>query len=381
MSLRFAFALCLATFAAADCCSAQVQRVWLSHQSSDPSKVVVSWTTATPAESVVRFGLDQQYGSEVRQDGERAFHQVEIDVPKKDAVYHYSVGGGEHWSDDATFKSCPTDEFRIGVVADWHANADLSALLADNVHLLATAGDNISSIWQACDVDKLDCTAAYEALIDRYPALFRSTPFMPALGNHDREFRKRGDRPPPEPVYDVEATAFRKFFALPGDEWKWSFDIPEFDLRLVALDFNHISDQGTTWQTCHPLGRDSEQFRWYSELMNGPKPKFVLTIYNERNATMRGQLGGAWNELFRKGSACITGFGHFGERADVDGFPMFNTSLAGRGAKYPDPKSAVLHNVDNYLLITAKKGSDTLTAELKGLDGKVLDRFEISAAK
>ena len=36
-------------------------------------------------------------------------------------------------------------------------------------------------------------------------------------------------------VYDIEATAFRKFFALPGDGWKWHFDVPDFRVRFVAL--------------------------------------------------------------------------------------------------------------------------------------------------
>ena len=64
-------------------------------------------------------------------------------------------------------------------------------------------------------------------------------------------------------MYDVDATAFRTFFPLPGDGWKWHFDLPDFRVRFVALDLNHISDRGTTWQTCHDFGPDSEQFRWY----------------------------------------------------------------------------------------------------------------------
>lgn len=381
MNFRLCIATSLLAVGSATSCFAQVERVWLTHQSRDPGKIVVSWTTATPSESVVRYGFDTSYENATSQPGQRTLHHVEIAVPEKDAVYHYSVGSPGHETPDAAFKTCPTDEFRIAVVANWHAKADLSALIADDVHLLTTGGDNISSIWQMCGAGKANCTAPYEALIDRYPELFRSTPFMPVLGNHDREIRPRGDRPPADPVYDVDATAFREFFALPEDEWKWMFDIPEFDLKLIALDFNHISDQGTTWQTCHQLDRDSEQFRWYEKAMADTGPRFVLTLYNERNGTMRGQAKGAWNELFRQGSACISGFGHFGERAEVEEFPFFNTSLNGRGAKYPDPKSQALHSVDNYLLITARKGSDTLTVELKGLDGKVLDRREIAARK
>ena len=55
------------------------------------------------------------------------------------------------------------------------------------------------------------------------------------------------EQPPAEPVYDVGATAFRTFFALPGDGWKWHFDVPAFGVRFVALDLNHIQDRGTTW--------------------------------------------------------------------------------------------------------------------------------------
>jgi hypothetical protein len=60
---------------------------------------------------------------------------------------------------------------------------------------------------------------------------------------------------------------FLHFFELPGEEWKWSFDLPAFDARFIALDLNHISDLGTTWQTCHPFLPGSEQFEWYQQLI------------------------------------------------------------------------------------------------------------------
>ncbi|MBW3598447.1 MAG: hypothetical protein KY475_14395, partial [Planctomycetes bacterium] len=181
----------------------------------------------------------------------------------------------------------------------------------------------------------------YAALIHADPELFRSTPFLPVLGNHDREIRPRGDKPPAEPVYDVDATAFRRFFEFPGDEWKWHFDLPDFGVRFVALDFNHISDFGTTWQTCHAFAEDSDQFRWYEKLMEEP-PGLVVTLYNERNASIRNQAQGKWHDLFRRGTICITGFGYFAERAEVGGFPYYNTSLNGTGNQYPNPHSKFL---------------------------------------
>jgi hypothetical protein len=215
-------------------------------------------------------------------------------------------------------------------------------------------------------------TKPFSDLIGAYPELFRTTPFLPALGNHDREIRPRGPKPPPEAVYDVEATAFREFFPLPDEGWKWRFEIPEFELRILALDLNHISDQGTTWQTCHPLGKDSEQFRWYDEQSARKDGKFLLTLYNEQNGQMRSQAGGQWGRMIQRGTAAISGFGYFAERAEVDRFPYFNTAL-GAGAAYRDRQAKFFEVTPSYLLLTFGKGSNEMRAQLKNLSGKVLD--------
>jgi hypothetical protein len=325
---------------------------------------------------VVRFGRTSQYDQTVRIDEEATLHHVEIPLAERDAVYHYSVSTGDQTSADAALKANPTEVLRVAVVADWQRKPDLSAVLRDDPHMLLTAGDNISSLWERCGEGETDCITPYAELIDAYPQLFRSIPFMPVLGNHDREIRRRGDKPPAEPVYDVEATAFRRFFELPGDEWKWRFDVPAFGVRLVALDLNHISDQGTTWQTCHAFDEGSEQFRWYKDLMeNRPQEiDFVVTLYNERNASMRNQAKGRWGELFRRGTICISGFGYFAERAEADGFTYYNTSLSGTGDKYPDPQSRFLASQDNYILLTFHRPERAMVVEIKDLDGKMLDR-------
>lgn len=93
----------------------------------------------------------------------------------------------------------------------------------NTVHLLLTAGDNVKNIHQLCGAGKKACVKPYLQLIERYPELFRSVPFMPVLGNHDKQIRPRGNKPPSEPVYDIEATAFRRFFELPGDRVEMAF--------------------------------------------------------------------------------------------------------------------------------------------------------------
>jgi hypothetical protein len=263
----------------------------------------------------------------------------------------------------------------VAVIADLQGTPDLAAILNDDVHILMTAGDNIPNLWQAGGG-----TRAYSKLIDAYPELFRATIFMPVLGNHDKEVRPRGDAPPKEPVYDVNAAAFREFFELPDDEWKWHFDVPAFDVQFVALDLNHTSDMGTTWQACHPFAAGSEQFEWYDRLSRRTDRRFIVTLYNEQNASMRAKEGGRWRQMFSRGTVCITGFGYFAERAVFEGHPYFNTSVNGRGDRYPDPKSVFLAGRDSYVLLTVRREPGEMVVDLKDLDGEVLDRTRYSGS-
>lgn len=94
---------------------AQVERVWLSHRSNAPSKLVINWMTTVPGESVVRFGRTSKYGQDVRVKENTTIHHVEIPLVKLDGVYHYSVSTGSQSSENATFKAYPTDVLRRGL--------------------------------------------------------------------------------------------------------------------------------------------------------------------------------------------------------------------------------------------------------------------------
>ena len=351
---------------------AEVPRIWLTHRSTDPAHIVVNWETAHPSGSVVKYGLDARHDRTASVAGKVILHHVEIAIPEQDMVFHYSVGDGVEMSGDATFKGYPTEELRVAVVGDWGyaKGKDLGALKRDDVHLLITAGDNVPSLHEK----GIEGIKAFSALIDQEPGLFRSTPFMPILGNHDKEAHTRGPKPPADPVYDVDARAYRDFFALPGDEWKWYFDIPGFDVRFFALDIEHISDFGTTWQTCHAFDEASEQFLWYGDKLAQTKRGFVFTLMNEKQTSVKGRTKGAWHELFKKGSALITGFGYFADRAELDGgLPYFNTCLKGDGAAYKDPQSKFFASEDNYLLLLFKRGEKKMTVQFKNLRGEVMD--------
>ncbi|WP_395739116.1 fibronectin type III domain-containing protein [Prosthecobacter sp.] len=349
--------------------AASIQRIWLTIQREEPTHLTVNWETAQPADSEVSYGTSASLGSKVAKAEEVTLHHIEIPISEKDATYHYQVRSGTETSEVCTFKSMPSQELRIAVVGDWgFAQPDLAALIKDDPHVLMTAGDNVSSLHQ----QGREGTRAFSALIDSQPKVFSSTIFMPILGNHDREIRSRGPKPPPEAVYDVDATAYREFFALPGNEWNWTLSFPDFSARIVALDLEHIQDMGTTWQTGHPFDAASAQLAWYRQQMEPSHTGHTITLQNERNATMRSQLKGEWGRLFQQGTAVITGFGYFAERAMVDGFPYYNTALKGNGDKYPDPKSSFFASEHSYILLTFKPRSP-MKIEIKKLTGEEMD--------
>ncbi len=99
-------------------------------------------------------------------------------------------------------------------------------------------------------------------------------------------------------------------------------------------------------------------------------------MHGERNANVRSQVGGSWGTMLRCGTIAITGFGYFAERAEVDGFTCYNTSLSGKGDKYPDPESKVLASENSYILLTFTKNPLKMAVEINNLKGQVLDRKE-----
>ncbi|MBL9117408.1 MAG: metallophosphoesterase [Verrucomicrobiaceae bacterium] len=356
--------------------AAPVEHIWLTHASNDPSKIVINWETDTPGNSLVEFGTNAALGNKVSVSEQVTLHHVEIPLESRDTLYHYRVSSGDDVSPVYRFKGYPSSELRLAMVGDWGfaKGKDLTSLTKDDPHLLITLGDNVPDLHGK----GREGTKAFSALIDEHRELFRTTPLMPILGNHDREITPRGPKPPAHSVYDVEATSYREFFALPGVEWHWRFDIPDFKLRLLALDASHTKDQGTTWQTNHPITKGSEQHQWFANEVAKTNAEFIITLNNEQNSLMRGYDNKAWLPLFEQTSAVVTGYGYFAERADFNGLPYYNTCLKGDGDLYKDPHSRFSAREDHYLLFTIHKGAPTITAEFKNLQGKVLDASEIA---
>jgi hypothetical protein len=355
--------------------SAEVERIWLTHQSPDNSKLVVSWETSEPGDSVVEFGTTPQLGQSAKVDGRRTLHHVEIPLAKKDCAYHYRVKTGDQVSDITTFKGYPSKVLRLAVVANIRADAKLNfdAIKKDDPHLLISAGDTAMQYQFATEGDP-QATKSHSTLIDTQAEIFKTTPFMPSLGNLDRKIRPNG-LSMEKPGYDIEATGYRKFFALPGKEWLWAFDLPDFDLRFISVDMSHTGDFGKPNQACHAFDKSSEQFKWYEETMNATRAGFVITLYGETNGTVRRHAEGGWKRVIEKGTLGISGECYHAERTVVDGCTYYNSSVRGNGTFGIDPKAAFLDKAASYQLITLDRDAGTMTVALKALvDGRVLDQ-------
>lgn len=357
-----------------------LERIWLTHRSDTPTHIVVNWETPTTSPSVVEFGTTAALGESAKGPDGR-IHHVEIPLRPGTGRMHYRVRSGEETSATHTFKTYPADEVRIAVIADTgYAKASWGeAIRRADPHLLVSAGDHVPALHQGKPVDPLD-TTAFSALVARYPDLFASTPWLPLLGNHDRELRPRGPKPPTDAVYDIEARGFLNFFARPEDGWTWRFDLPELGVRLLALDLSHTSDHGTTWQSCHDFLPGSSQFAWFREQMEASPQPFLIPLYNEKHSVVRGFAGGAYGRLLARSSLVVTGFGYFAERAEVGETTFYNTSVSGTGTPYKDPSSVFLGSQDNYLLLSISPGR--LKAQLRSLpDGTVLDEKTFAPRK
>jgi hypothetical protein len=197
--------------------SAKVERLWMTHQSPDNSKIVISWETTNPGDSVVEFGTSPQLGESAKVAGSRTLHQVEIPIPQKDVVYHYRVKSGDQVSAIHTFKGYPSKLLHIAVVANIRADAKLNfdAIRKDDPHLLLSSGDTAMQYQFATEADK-ETTKSHSTAIDTQADLFRSTPFMVSLGNLDRKIRPNG-LSMEEPGYDRRLTLDREAGTLTSE--------------------------------------------------------------------------------------------------------------------------------------------------------------------
>lgn len=350
-----------------------IARIWLTHPVRDASVLMVNWTTETPGPSRVDFGPTAGLGSRAGAVASVGLHQVPIPFPASGDLY-YRVSTGNRCSAVHRVKSYGGDELRVAFAANWRARPSLDALVAADPHVLVSCGDLVPDVIDFQQPGGRLNVGPFLALVGAYPALFARTPFLAVPGNHDRQVGFRLVQPPAAPVYDLEASAFRRVFPLPEGGTMWHVDWPAFDLRLVGLDLSHTADGGTTWQSCPDFGPDSAQLRWYRGVMGSSAQRHVVTVYNEWHHLMGRLAEGAWMGQIRRGSAAVSGFGLFSERADFEGLPCFNTSLATGPIYGHGGRTRFYQKAPGFLLLRFPRGGGPMAAEFVGLNGSAMNR-------
>ena len=149
------------------------------------------------------------------------------------------------------------------------------------------------------------------------------------------------------------------------DEWKWSFELPHFNIQFLTLDLNHIRDVGGNWQTCRTYDVNSDQFRWYKNKIELSEYTFKITLNNASNPDIRRVENGIWEKAMENNTAVISGSGYYTEVSKPTETLYFNSSLIA-GDVYADPIAIVTKKEPSYVLIICH--SNDLTISLKNLN-------------
>ncbi len=347
----------------------EITRIWLSFKTNTPTHLVISWQSPDPGNSevVLKIGMKEIFSAV--QNDEVTIHHIEVPLPETDVEYKYRVTTNGKSSEWYTFQGMPTKTpLKVAVFADWGfaGDADISNVLKEKPSIIITGGDNVPSLFEYGKEGNIHCVESYLRLVDAHPDLFNHIPFMPVLGNHDKQLHPRGPKPPENyMVYDTLSTAFTSFFELPGDEWKWSFEIPDYNIQFIGVDLNHIGDIGKTWQTCRTYHKNSDQFRWYKYITESSKSTHKITINNANSPHIRKVENGIWRDAMENITAVITGSGYYAEVAQPNKTLYFNTSLIA-GDVYADPGAIITTRERSYVLLTCY--TDSLNISLKNLD-------------
>ncbi len=383
--------------------NSKIEAVWLTYSKNEPKVLTINWAApdSKTAEVEIMDSPDHQDRKLTAQKsgiqaGQFFLYRVDIPCPVSSG-FSYRIKTDQGITASLRFKGFPTDKpVRVGLFGDWGyftgKSDSLQSLIDQDLHLLVTLGDNVPRLWtesvQGEAAEKN--TAPFLDRMRSLPELLTAVPILPILGNHDREIRPRSNRrvlTPGQPrpndcTYDLDAAAFRSFFPLPDDGWKWTFTIPEVRLRLVALDMSHLSDQGTTYQTCHSCDRNSDQFQWFNKIATHASEDYLITIYNASNKFVRDWDNGCWHHAFLKANPtfCATGFGYYAEQSEnPQGQIFFNSSLAVNGAKYPDSGSKYLQIEGSFLLLTFNKNLPLKVEFRKISDGSVMKSYSFQS--
>lgn len=349
--------------------SQEITRIWLSFKTNTPSHLVISWYSSESGNSEVVLKVGDKEVFFAVQHEDVLIHHMEVPLLQTDVEYKYRIGTNSQKSKWHSFQGIPTkDPLKVAIFSNWGfaSDANISNILNEKPLFIISGGDNIPNLFSCEKEENIHCIESFLKLVDAHPELFNHFPFMPVLGNHDKQLHPRGSKPPENHmVYDTLSTAYINFFELPEDEWKWRFEIPNYNIQFFAVDLNHIKDIGTTWQSCRAYNFNSVQYKWYKYAIESSTSTYNITINNSNSPYIRKAENGIWEDALENNTAVITGSGYYAEVAQPNKTLYFNTALIS-GDVYADPNAIITTRERSYVLLTCHR--DSLKISLKNID-------------
>ncbi len=312
------------------------------------TRITICWRTAREANGTVHYGRTGKMKSTA--EGPRGTkHEVRLRNLSPGTLYHYKVGA---WK--GRFRTAPgeRDSFTFVLYGDGRTGHKTHGKL---VRLMAKANPDLA-VHSGDLVENGRILSQWKNFFEISDPLFRNVPFYPALGNHERN----------SPYYF-------DFFALPGKERSYSFDYGP--AHFVVLDSN---GKGKS---------DSDFLSWLKKDLASTKKPFIFAIYHhpalsstftEARRQSAAQMYTLWGKIFEKGrvSFALQGHNHNYQRSEKNGIVYITSGGAGAplyplGKALPETKARkIAHHFVQFHVSNSK-----VTAEVVGIDGKVIDRF------
>lgn len=342
------------------------------------TSMTVSWNTANPTCSRVRFGLNSGEYTEERDGDQNQYweswnHHVSLGELKPDTQYFYQAGCGENWSEEKSFTSAPLTSSLESEPWDFIAFGDLGVVngkpTADYMDKIMHAKNNsdIKLVWHAGDVGYADdsflhfpCYTrfCYERRYDEYMERIQdkwaaSKPYMTTPGNHEADCHSPSCMLSQEKREKLSNfTAYNARFRMPSLESNGShnmwYSFNYGNVHFVSID-TETGFPGAVAEKRYvmPCGGFGDMISWLEQdLMVASKPEnrrlrpWILVaghrpFYEESGDSIVTAEQAALERLMMKYGVAvfINGHRHFFFRT----FPLYNGFLDENG--YQNPKA------------------------------------------
>ena len=260
MSIIALFAV-LATSSAFAAPGAEPESIHLSWQNSPATTMTIMWwTNSGIAESLVEYGLDAGYGSQIAgtveplPEGRGNNHTVEITGLNPKTQYHYRVGGGGIWSGDKTFETVALPEdvcepYRFVVLGDSRSSITVGASLYWSTVLdAATDEDPLFIIFNGDAINDGDeQEEGWEDWFEKAHGDISTQPMMMVWGNHEHHGTSYFLNNFAMPVNDVTATEdFYDFQVGPIHFFSLDTEVQPYATQATWLD-NKLTGTSAIW--------------------------------------------------------------------------------------------------------------------------------------